>query len=296
MAEVAAVEGEVWASPDADLEAVQDVAPLDRELDHFGAYDIAGPRTLTISEAGVEGAGAALSWAASEDFFAPALYDDLTRAEKLSAPSYEAMAAGVRFGIDGIALPAQDEVRTVTTRYERAVIDGETRTGLRDAGLEVSMEAAAFGHVVTRGRQVQADAGPFALADVRWATANATTGRATGTTGSFREAVLAQRAAPRGSERVAPVYAIRPKLGPIDLPNVPGDLPGGPVDFPGGPGDLPRGPGDLPRAPGDLPRGPGDLPRGPGDLPGRPAPTDPVRPSRPGRGPRKRPPKPRGRP
>ena len=38
-----AADDEVWASPDADLEAVQDVAPLDRELDHYGAYEIAGP-------------------------------------------------------------------------------------------------------------------------------------------------------------------------------------------------------------------------------------------------------------
>ena len=43
------------------------------------------------------------------------------------------MTAGVRFGIDGIALPAAAEVRTVTTSYERAVIDGTVRTGL-DAG------------------------------------------------------------------------------------------------------------------------------------------------------------------
>ena len=35
--EAATVAGEVWAAPDADLEAVQDVAPLDRALDHYGA-------------------------------------------------------------------------------------------------------------------------------------------------------------------------------------------------------------------------------------------------------------------
>jgi hypothetical protein len=226
LAEAAAVDGEVWATPDADLEAVQDVAPLDRELDHYGAYGIAGPRTLTIGDAGVDGAGEALTWTAQSDFFAPAQYDDLSRAEKLGAPSYEAMTAGVRFGIDGIALPAEAEVRAVTTRYERAVIDGEERIGLRSDELALPLATATFGHVVASGRQVEGDAGPFALEAVTWRTADAVTGRAVGSAGSYREAVLAQRAAPRGSDRVAPAYAVRPSLG-HDFP--------GPIDFPRGP-------------------------------------------------------------
>ena len=65
-----------------------------------------------------------------QDWFAPAQFDDLTRVEKLAAPSYEAMNAGVSFGIGGIALPAEDEVRSVTTRYEREVIDGDVTVGL----------------------------------------------------------------------------------------------------------------------------------------------------------------------
>ena len=241
LAEAATVAGEVWAAPDADLEAVQDVAPLDRALDHYGAYDISGPRTLTISGAGVEGASEALEWAASEDYFAPAQYDDLSRSEKLSAPSYEAMSAGVRFGIDGIAMPDEASVRAVTTRYERAVIDGPERTGLKPDGLALPIATATFGHVTAGGRQVAMDAGPFALEPVTWATADAVTGRSAGTVGSYREAVLAQRAAPRGSERVAPQYALRPT---VELPR---DLPNGPIDLPGGPGDLPRGGRKPPR-------------------------------------------------
>ena len=200
-----------------------------------------GPRTLTISGAGVEGAGEALEWAPSEDYFAPAQYDDLSRSEKLSAPSYEAMSAGVRFGIDGIAMPDEASVRAVTTRYERAVIDGPERTGLKPDGLALPMATATFGHVTGGGRQAAMDAGPFALEPVTWATADAVTGRSAGTVGTYREAVLAQRAAPRGSERVAPQYALRPT---VDLPR---DFPDGPIDFPGGPGDLPRGGRKPPR-------------------------------------------------
>ena len=80
--------------------------------------------------------------------------------EKLSAPSYEAMNAGVTFGIGGIALPADDEVRSVTTRYERAVIDGDVVTGLTPATLAVSLEVATFGHVVTGGRRIEAETVP----------------------------------------------------------------------------------------------------------------------------------------
>ena len=93
----AANEGEVWARPDAELEAIQDVAPLDRKLDLFGAYEIAGPSTLTLGGGSIEGA-AGLDWEEGIDYFAPAQYDDMTRSEKLAAPSYEAMTAGVRFG------------------------------------------------------------------------------------------------------------------------------------------------------------------------------------------------------
>ena len=99
------------------------------QLDHYGAYAIAGPQELTITGAGVDGAGEALVWTPAQGYFAPAQYDDLSRAEKLAAPSYEEMTAGVRFGIDGIALPDADEVRSVTTSYERAVVDGAVRTG-----------------------------------------------------------------------------------------------------------------------------------------------------------------------
>ena len=222
LAEAPVVEGEVWASPDSDLEVVQDVAPLDRELDHFGAYEILGPRTLSIEAAAVESAGKTLSWTARQDYFAPAQFDEMTRVEKLGAPSYEAMNAGVTFGIGGIALPAEDEVRSVTTRYEREVIDGDATVGLTSAPLATSLEAATFGHIVTRGRGIVAETGSFAITAVTWATADPLTGHATGTAGTYREMLVAQRAEPRGSAKVAPRYATRPVF----------DLPRGPLDDP----------------------------------------------------------------
>jgi hypothetical protein len=205
---------EVWATPDSDLEAVQDLAPLDRELDHYGAYAIAGPTELTIAGAGVDGAGEALAWTAAEGYFAPAQYDDLSRSEQLAAPSYEEMTAGVRFGVDGIALPGADEVRSVTTSYERAVVDGTLRTPLDNGPLLVPLSTATFGHVVARGRKVSGPE-PLAFAQPTWQTVDAVTGHATSPAGSYRDAVLARRAAPRGAERVAPTYASRQVLDPL---------------------------------------------------------------------------------
>ena len=40
-----------------ELEAVQTVAPLERELDHYGIYEIDGPRRSRSTAAGIEGAG-----------------------------------------------------------------------------------------------------------------------------------------------------------------------------------------------------------------------------------------------
>jgi hypothetical protein len=204
---------EVWATPDSDLEAVQDLAPLDRELDHYGAYAIAGPRELTIAGAGVDGAGKALVWTAAQGYFAPAQYDDLTRSEMLAAPSYEEMTAGVSFGIDGIALPDADDVRSVTTSYERAVVDGDVKTPLDDGPLLVPLTTATFGHIVLRGRKVSGSS-PLAFAEPAWETFDAVTGHATSPAGRYRDAVLARRSAPRGADRVAPAYAGWQILGP----------------------------------------------------------------------------------
>jgi hypothetical protein len=198
---------EVWARPDAELEALQDVAPLNRALDHYGAYEITGERTLTITGAGVDGA-TGLQWEEGIGYFAPAQYDDLTRAEKLSAPSYEPMTAGVRFGGAAIALPPKGQVREVAPTYERAVVDGDVRTGFAVEGMEVTMEVATFGHVAASAT-VSTDTGPFTLEPVTWGTVDAVTGRLVGTAGTYREAVVQMRAAPRGTRKIAPTYAAR---------------------------------------------------------------------------------------
>ena len=201
----AASEDEVWARPDAELEAIQDVAPLNRKLDHFGAYEITGPSTLTLGGGSIDGAEG-LDWEEGIGYFAPAQYDDMSRAEKLAAPSYEAMTAGVRFGGSAVALPRKGQVRAVTPDYECAVIDGDGRSGLPHRPLEVTMETATFAHL---GERTTVVVDSFTLEPVTWSTVDASSGVAVGSLGTYRDALQAQRSAPRGTEKIAPTYATR---------------------------------------------------------------------------------------
>ncbi len=70
------------------------------------------------------------------------------------------------------------------------------------------MEIATFGHVGTSAT-ISTDTGPFALEPVTWGTVDAVTGRLVGTAGTYREAVVQMRTAPRGTRRIAPTYAAR---------------------------------------------------------------------------------------
>ncbi len=110
----------VRARPDAELQATQTVAPLERELDVYGIYTIDGPTLLDIDDAGLDGAAAA-TWEPVSDWFAPALYDSMTRVERLAAPSYESMTAGVRI-TPGSVVTGSD-TQSLTPDYEVKVVE-----------------------------------------------------------------------------------------------------------------------------------------------------------------------------
>ena len=206
LAEAATVAGEVWAAPDAELEAVQDVAPLDRvRSTTTGPTTIDGPRRSTITGAGVEGGGEAPEWAPMLDWFAPAQYDDLT-------PHREAGRAVLRGDERGRALRHRRRRRcrtrpgaaTVTPDYEVRVLDeagahrpqaGRARAADRDGDLRQRDRG---------GRQAAMDAGPFAPRPVTSATADAVTGVRRGPsaatarrTGAARRATWQRHVAPQ---------------------------------------------------------------------------------------------------
>ncbi len=203
---------ELWVRPDAELQARQTVAPLDRGLDHFGAFAIDGPTTLTVTGAGIEGVTDGDEWVAISDWFAPAQYDDLTRAEKLAAPSYEEMTTGVAFGAGALGIDA-DEATTVAPDFEVRVIDEDEtrRLDVAPAGpLAAAMVALALDPARPRpARTVTAPT--FAVGAPTWQTFDPATSAATSPALSYRAAQLALDAAraadPGSGQCLAPTHA-----------------------------------------------------------------------------------------
>lgn len=208
--------GEVWMRPDGELVAAQSVAPLDREMDAFGEYAIAGPRRLDLDAAGFDEVKAA-TWSPVTDWFAPALYDTMGRAEKLTAPSFEAMTAGAAIGCAASVVDA-DEATAVTPDYEVAIIaDEATRWLARPRPMALSLAATTAGLALdpSRPRPARSVTAPsFAVGETRWRTADAVTGTAIGFPTTHRAAADQLRAdiagdpSLRGARTVAPAYAL----------------------------------------------------------------------------------------
>ncbi len=100
----------VWIRPDHQLMVRQSVAPLDRLMEIVGqAVPAAGEELLHITEAAI--GDETVTFTTSVDWFAPAQFEVLGRAEKLSRASFEEMNAGVTFGLATV---------TVTSRAEPA--------------------------------------------------------------------------------------------------------------------------------------------------------------------------------
>ena len=197
---------ELWVRPDGELEAVQAVAPLDRTLDRYGVYEIAGKTSFGITGAGI--GAAAQDPEPVLDWFSPAEFDDLSAAEKLAAPSYEAMTAGARFSAAGVAVSqnAADR-RTVSPDYEVRILDADQTRSLGVLpGRLTGIVAPPRGRAVTSPR--------FSVEEAAWTTADAVSGRASGAAGRYKavvdelHAAVASDPAARAALRVAPAHAV----------------------------------------------------------------------------------------
>lgn len=118
--------------PDDRLVVRQRVAPLDHPLERFGTF---APVQSTVSFTAatmLDAAGAPLPGAASDsvlDWFAPADYAALSAQERLAAPSYELMSAGVSIGTDEIAIPSDPiDQPIVPAGHETSVWEPATGT------------------------------------------------------------------------------------------------------------------------------------------------------------------------
>jgi len=203
--------------PDADVIAVQHVAPLDRPMDIYGVNAIEGETRLDIEVAGITGLGAS-TFTTVDDWFAPAEFDSMTKSERLSSPSYEAMVGGVRISAGGVSFG--DDLQTVTPDYEVKVVsevDGPSR-GIGVFG-QLSAEAILDAGSVMEPSRINRGARTmtsltFAAAELEWVVANGESGLATGGPGSYRQGLqrLGSRrhdAAARDQFMLVPAHAAR---------------------------------------------------------------------------------------
>ena len=103
----------------------QTVVPLEQDIAKFGNATPADARRFDIGPVTMNGGG--VSFDRVQDFFAPAQFLELSDDEKLTAPSFEPMVAGVSIGQQTIQFTGNDQdiLEDDTIFYETILIDGE---------------------------------------------------------------------------------------------------------------------------------------------------------------------------
>ena len=145
----------------------QGVAPLNltRDIERFGEAPVAGATRFDVSAALID--GESVSRTMIGDDFAPAQFFEMSDEEKLAAPQYEPMDAGVAFGALGSTFDLGSAVASPLD-YETKIIDDEAAPDeapppyrLSDALLALHARHGAAGRSVLRAI-APAPATPFA--------------------------------------------------------------------------------------------------------------------------------------
>jgi hypothetical protein len=121
-------DGELLAHPYGELTVRQRVVPLGVRIQRFGQTRPMGPLRFEITGALVGGANATQRSDSVKEYFAPGDFFELSDAEKLSRPGFEAMDAGSRIASEGLAEP---EGVDTNFGYEDVVIDVDPDSGFR---------------------------------------------------------------------------------------------------------------------------------------------------------------------
>src|SRR5262249_58377834 len=109
------------------LSIKQSVVPLELEISKFGQTRPAYARLFKINSVSVN--GKAVSFDREKDFFPPAAFLNLTDDEKLAAPSFELMTAGVSPNAGGFLVTSidTDMSEDETIPYETIITDKEVK-------------------------------------------------------------------------------------------------------------------------------------------------------------------------
>ena len=117
--------GAVLLDPAGALRIAQRVVPLGQPITRFGGTPLGRTLTVAIDALNVLGN---TSWTATTEEFAPAQFEELSDAQKLSLPSFTRLAAGAEIGADQVDLGQSTRKRSVTTplAYDTTIIDSPT--------------------------------------------------------------------------------------------------------------------------------------------------------------------------
>lgn len=118
----------VLVDPVGGLTLRQKVVPLDRTLTKFGEAPLAAPQRFTVELSQVKvGAGGIPTPGRVRDAFAPAQFEELSDAEKLSRPSFEHMEAGITVASEKVECTVGGGGRGLDATYETVTINAPRR-------------------------------------------------------------------------------------------------------------------------------------------------------------------------
>jgi hypothetical protein len=213
----AVAETGLWLAPDDALELRQRVMPLNRKIEVFGAYVPDGESRFDVEAAGLA-TGVEVKMTSISDWFAPAQFVAMTADERLSAPSFEEMDAGVNLSDTGVATPgAAADLAAVDLQYEQLVLE---RDETRKLGRRVLASGrfgfgrrTAGGSRSLRSRHLVANLAAFTVAPQRYVVVDALDASPLrGRTGRiFADAVTTRRGvrSTTARARIVPVTSVR---------------------------------------------------------------------------------------
>ena len=131
------------------LSIAQKVVPLGQPIDRFGTARPGDARQFNISGLSVN--GKSVPFTPTDDFFAPAQFLDLSDDEKLAAPSFESMKAGISATTTGLAFTsnADDVLQDDGITFETIIVDQEHDSS--QAGAPYTLTAALLNQQIRFG-------------------------------------------------------------------------------------------------------------------------------------------------
>lgn len=195
-------QGAILVDAAGRIDVRQDVMPVERHLDRFGDSRPADVDQVRIASLRI---GAASGHGPAEELFAPALFRDMSEAQKLASPSYERMPCGAASNAHTTLLGGGRRTRPI--EYEQAVVppSNVVLQPLTAPRTLVTPDKALFEKLVVggaaarssagRSRQVEAQRGRLGgtLSDEVYAVVRADTLVAVRRELSLSEAVVVQR-------------------------------------------------------------------------------------------------------